>query len=104
MNCNQASVLAQRTTAKHHLIARAGIVIMLTAATPAFAQISKVNTVMSNIQTMLMGASLVITTIAIMWAGFKMMWQHAKWSEISNIVIGAIFVGGCSGIAGWLIN
>lgn len=104
MNCNQASVLSQRSTAKHHLIARAGIAIMLTAASPAFAQISRVNTVMSNVQTVLVGVSVTILTVAIMWAGFKMAWQHAKWSEVSNIVIGGILIGGASGIAGWLIN
>ena len=104
MNCNQASVLAQRNTSKHHLLARVGIAIMLTAASPAFAQISKVNTVMSNVQTVLAGVSVTILTVAIMWAGFKMAWQHAKWSEVSNIVIGGIFIGGAGGIAAWLIN
>ena len=70
----------------------------------AFAQISKVNTVMSNVQTVLVGVAVTVFTLAIMWAGFKMAFQHAKWSEISNIVIGGILVGGAAGIAAWLIN
>ena len=78
--------------------------LMLLAASPAFAQISKVNTVMSNVQTVLVGVAVTIFTLAIMWAGFKMAFQHAKWSEVSNIVIGGILVGGASGIAAWLIN
>jgi type IV secretion system protein VirB2 len=73
------------------------------ASTPALAQISKVDTVMTNIQTVLSGVAVVAFTIALIWAGFKMAFQHAKWSEISNIVIGAILVGGASGIASWLI-
>lgn len=77
---------------------------LLCASSPAFAQIAKVNTVLTNIQTILVGASLLIVTIAIIWAGFKMVFQHAKWSEVSNIVIGAIFIGGAGGIANWLIN
>src|ERR1035438_4275692 len=74
------------------------------AATPAFAQIARVNTVMTNIQTTLVGVSVIAFTIALIWAGFKMAFQHAKWSEISNIVIGGIIVGGAAGIAAWLLT
>ncbi len=83
---------------------RLALSLMLLIASPAFAQISKVNTVMSNVQTVLVGVAVTIFTLAIMWAGFKMAFQHAKWSEVSNIVIGGILVGGASGIAAWLIN
>lgn len=75
----------------------------MSAALPAYAQISKVNTVMTNVQGVLTGVAVTAFTIALMWAGFKMAFQHAKWSEISNIVIGAIITGGAAGIASWLI-
>lgn len=77
--------------------------VLASASTSAFAQISKVDTVMTNIQNVLSGVAVVAFTIALIWAGFKMAFQHAKWSEISNIVIGGILVGGASGIASWLI-
>lgn len=87
------------------LVARAAVgCVALLSTSMAYAQIAKVNTVLTNIQTILVGASLLIVTIAIIWAGFKMVFQHAKWSEVSNIVIGAIFIGGAGGIANWLIN
>ncbi len=70
----------------------------------AYAQIAKVNTVMTNIQTVLTGVAIIAFTIAIMFAGFKMAFQHAKWSEVANIVYGGILVGGAAGIAAWLIN
>lgn len=73
-------------------------------ANSAFAGIGRVNTVMTNIQVVLVGVAVVFFTCAIMFAGFKMAVQHAKWSEISNIVIGGILVGGAAGIAAWLIN
>lgn len=79
-------------------------IAILCTAEPAFAQINKVNTVMSNVQTVLVGVAVTVFTIAIMWAGFKMAFQHAKWTEVSNIVIGGIFVGGAAGIAAWLIS
>ena len=58
---------------------------------------------MTNVQTTLVGVAVTIFTVAIMWAGFKMAFQHAKWTEISNIVIGGILVGGAAGIASWLL-
>ena len=84
--------------------ARIATLSLALIASPAFAQISKVNSVMTNVQTVLTGVAITAFTIALMWAGFKMAFQHAKWSEISNIVIGGIIVGGAAGIAAWLIN
>lgn len=77
---------------------------VLLEAHPAWAQISKVNTVMTNVQTVLVGVAVTLFTVAIMWAGFKMAFQQAQWSEISNVVIGGILVGGAAGIAAWLVN
>ena len=52
----------------------------------------------------LVGVAVTLFTVAIMWAGFKMAFQQAQWSEISNVVIGGILVGGAAGIAAWLVN
>jgi type IV secretion system protein VirB2 len=73
------------------------------AAAPAYAQIAAATTVMTNIQTVLTGLAVVMFTIAIMWVGYKMIFQHAKWSEVSNIMIGGILVGGAAAIAAWLV-
>lgn len=73
------------------------------AILPAQAQIAQVTTVMTNVQTVLTGVAVTMFTISIIWAGFKMAFQHAKWSEISNIIIGGILVGGAAAIAAWLI-
>lgn len=87
------------TNARHWVLA-----LLALMPTAAFAQITKVNTVMTNVQSVLVGVAVTVFTLAIMWAGFKMAFQHTKWSEISNIVIGGILVGGAAGIAAWLIN
>ncbi|MDQ1829847.1 TrbC/VirB2 family protein [Massilia scottii] len=84
--------------------ARLAVAAVAMVSSPAYAQITKVNTVMGNVQTVLTGVAVTCFTIALMFAGFKMAFQHAKWSEISNIVIGGIIVGGAAGIAAWLIN
>ena len=83
---------------------KAILLLTLVMSSPAFAQLAKVNQTMANVQLVLTGVAVTVCTCAIMFAGFKMMWQHAKWSEISNIVIGSIFVGGGAGIASWLIT
>jgi len=83
------------------VLAAAGL--SLAAPMLAHAQIAQVTTVMTNVQQVLTGVAVTMFTIAIIWAGFKMAFQHAKWSEISNIVIGGILVGGAAAIAAWLI-
>lgn len=101
MNRSSIQVLSARR--RQAALAVAGTALAL-CASPAFAQIARVSTVMTNVQNILVGVSVVAFTIALVWAGFKMAFQHAKWSEISNIVIGGIIVGGASGIASWLLG
>ena len=71
-------------------------------AAPAHAQLEKVNATLTLIQTTLIGVSVVCLTIAIIWAGYKMIFQHARWTDISNIVIGGILIGASGPIAAWL--
>jgi type IV secretion system protein VirB2 len=95
-------------TTTHRITRRIGqgiVALGLTAlvSAPAHAQIAAATTVMTNIQTVLTGLAVVMFTIAIMWVGYKMIFQHAKWSEVSNIMIGGILVGGAAAIAAWLV-
>lgn len=76
--------------------------VLALAAHPVFAQLEKVNTTLTTIQTMLVGIAVIVITIAVMWAGYKMVFQHSRWSEISNIVIGGILIGAAPAIAAWL--
>jgi type IV secretion system protein VirB2 len=84
--------------------AQLAVTALLATAVPALAQISKVNTVMQNVQTMLIGVCVTSFTIALLWTAYKMAFQHAKWTEVSNIVIAGIIAGGAPGIAAWLLN
>ncbi|WP_144156326.1 TrbC/VirB2 family protein [Paraburkholderia sp. BCC1885] len=80
-----------------------GAVLMLSAASPAYAQLSQVNTLLTTIQTTLLGVGGVICSIAIIWAGFRMMFQHARFGDIANVFIGGLFVGCATVIAAMLI-
>jgi len=66
--------------------------------------LSNVNTILQSVLTVLQGASAVIVAIAVITVGYRMIFQHARWSEVSNIVIGALFIGGATSIAGWLLG
>lgn len=87
------------------LVARRAAVIVtaLVVASPAWAQLSQVNTLLSTIQTTLLGVGGVICSISIIWAGFRMMFQHARFGDIANVFIGGLFVGCATVIAGMLI-
>lgn len=79
------------------------IAAALLVASPAWAQLSQVNTLLSTIQTTLLGVGGVICSISIIWAGFRMMFQHARFGDIANVFIGGLFVGCATVIAGMLI-
>lgn len=88
-------------------IRRAGSVALTVglASPKVFAQgLSNVTTILQNVLTVLQGASAVIVAIAVITVGYRMIFQHARWSEVSNIVIGALFIGGATSIAGWLLG
>ena len=77
----------------------------LATATPTYAaQISQLTSSLDWIKTTFTGIGLVIVICAIMWTGFKMMFQHAKWSEVAMIFFGGILAGGASAIGGQLIG
>lgn len=86
---------ARRTTA---------LCVALLVASPAWAQLSQVNTLLTTIQTTLLGVGGVICSISIIWAGFRMMFQHARFGDIANVFIGGLFVGCATVIASMLIS
>ena len=75
----------------------------LLVTSPAWAQLAQVNTLLTTIQTTLLGVGGVICSISIIWAGFRMMFQHARFSDVASVFIGGIFVGCATVIAGMLI-
>ncbi|MFK4448234.1 type IV secretion system protein VirB2 [Caballeronia udeis] len=80
-----------------------GAVLAALLVSPAYAQLSQVNTLLTTIQTTLLGVGGVVCSISIIWAGFKMMFQHARFGDIANVFIGGLFVGCATVIAAMLI-
>jgi type IV secretion system protein VirB2 len=95
----RSEALARRQGARRTV----AMCVALLFASPAWAQLSQVNTLLSTIQTTLLGVGGVICSISIIWAGFRMMFQHARFGDIANVFIGGLFVGCATVIAGMLI-
>lgn len=74
-------------------------------ATAAHAQgFDKVNTTVINVNTILVTISVAVVTIAIIWAGFKMIFQGARLSDVANVLIGGTLVGGAGAFAAFIVN
>ena len=80
---------------------------MLLLADGALAQAgppTQISTTLTNISTWLTSIGIVIITIAVMWAGYKMAFAGARFTDISNIFIGAAISGAAGVIAGWFFG
>ena len=84
--------------------------VLMAAATQlqpilVFAQgFDKVNTTVINVQTILVLISVAVVTIAICWAGFKMIFQGARLADVANILIGGTLIGGAPAVAAYIVN
>ncbi|WP_455289669.1 TrbC/VirB2 family protein [Cupriavidus necator] len=67
-------------------------------------EFTHLNTTLKNIADLLRDAGVAVVTIAIIWAGYKMIFQHSRWSDVSTVVLGAIFIGAAGAVANWLVN
>lgn len=76
-------------------------------SSPAFADddgFSKATALFTKIASALTGTLAVATlTCATCWVGYKVMWDGRSLGEFKNIIIGAICIGGASGLASYLL-
>lgn len=64
----------------------------------------KVNTTVTNVQQILVLISVAVVTIAIMWAGYKMIFQEARLQDVANILLGGTLIGGAGAFAAFIVN
>ena len=84
-----------------------------TAALPALALVpslvraagfDKIEDTVTNINTILVTISIAVVTIAIIWAGFKMIFQGARLADVANVLIGGTLVGGAAVFAAYIVG
>lgn len=79
--------------------------LLLGVAPAAMAQgFEKVNTTVTNVNTILVTISIAVVTIAIIWAGFKMIFQGARLSDVANVLIGGTLIGGAAAFASFIVT
>lgn len=71
-----------------------------TGGGPEGAATDIIDTVVSILQAVGVG----LFTIAIMWAGYRIAFQGARFADVANVVIGGILVGGAAVFAAWLMG
>lgn len=76
-----------------------------TLAHPALAQgFDKISTTVTNVNAILVVVSIAVVTIAIIWAGFKMIFQAARLADVANILIGGTLIGGAGAFAAFIVS
>ncbi len=64
----------------------------------------KINTTVTNVQAILVTISVAVVTIAIIWAGFKMIFQGARLADVANVLIGGTLIGGAAAFASYIVT
>ena len=74
-------------------------------ANPSFgAGLQKVNTLVQNIQDVLTAVAIGVVTIAILIAGYKILFGGQTFREVSPIIVGGIIIGAAVEIASLLVG
>lgn len=68
-------------------------------SSPAYADFAKATTLITNIQSWLRTISVVVVTIAILVAGYKIIFQGQTFREVAPILVGGIIIGAAAEIA-----
>ena len=80
------------------------LIMFLEPAYAAAGGLDKVNSFMDNVLSVLRGVSIVVVTIAIMWAGYKFLFRRADMMECAKILGGGLLIGGASELTQYLLS
>ena len=73
-------------------------------AFPAHAQLSQVNTLMTNIQNALTAVSVTAVTIAVILTGYKMAFKGDSLGDCAPVLVGGVVIGAAVQIAQMLVG
>ena len=63
--------------------------------------LSVVRVFLNNISGILNAASVVVVTVAIVFAGYQIAFAHKRLSDVAPVLIGGLLIGGAAAIASW---
>lgn len=80
-------------------------VLVIFASTSAHAAgLSHLNTLLSTVAGWLEVAGIAIVTVALMWCGYKWLWDNADVRDLGKILFGSLLIGGAAEAAGILLS
>ena len=82
----------------------AALVAALYSTLAAAQGFDKINTTVTNVNAILVTISVAVVTIAIIWAGFKMIFQGARLADVANVLIGGTLIGGAAAFATYIVS
>lgn len=78
---------------------------MLLSSHPAFAQISSsAEGLLNNVKDWMLGLGGVIVTCALMFVGFRMVFQAAEWKDVAPVFWGGVLIGSAAAVGPQLIG
>jgi len=88
-----------------HALAVLAVQLALVARSRAVAAgFDKINDTVVNVNTILVTISVSVVSIAILWAGFKMIFQGARLTDVANVLVGGTLVGGAGAMAAYIVS
>src|SRR4029453_1418155 len=82
----------------------AGLLAALCSTLASAQGFDKINTTVTNINAILVTISIAVVTTAIIWAGFKMIFQGARLADVANVLIGGTLIGGAAAFATYIVS
>ncbi|MDI3360315.1 TrbC/VirB2 family protein [Lelliottia sp. V89_10] len=76
--------------------------LLSAAAQPAFAGFSVAENLLTQLESGLEGLAIITITIAVLWVGYKVLWNGQNLKDCSNIMIGGILIASASEIGSLL--
>lgn len=78
---------------------------MLLSSHPVFAQISSsAEDLLNNVKDWMLGLGGVIVTCALMFVGFRMVFQAAEWKDVAPVFWGGVLIGSAAAVGPQLIG
>ena len=60
--------------------------------------------VLTELRDALRGIGIIVVTIAVMFVGFRMVFQAAQWKDVAPVFWGGVLIGGAAGIASSVLS
>jgi uncharacterized membrane protein YjjB (DUF3815 family) len=68
------------------------------------AGLEKVDSTLQTIYDTMLATGVIVCSLAFVWVGYNLLFQHVQFGEVAQKFIGALFIGGSSAVAGLLLG